>query len=162
MVVLEAVTQLIPPPQLQPTSESSPTVLPLIELPSTPTPTTAAQGFGDLQFSADKVYYRSPACGPKELSIQIDLGDSNAYSVVLFIRLEDMASGEKTEWTAIPMNPVGGNTFGYNLSVERDVPEFARFSAAYMHVQIVATNSSGAEIGRTSVDSSVQIESCSG
>ncbi len=118
-------------------------------------------GPSDPVFSSDKFYYRGTACGPKEVTIQVDVEDPSTYSVVLFFRLKDVASGETTAWSNLPMNPVGGGTYSRTLQSERDIPEFARFREADLQVQIVATNQGGAEIGRTGVFSEVILEVCS-
>jgi hypothetical protein len=158
VTVVSAIAQLEPaiPEQL-------PTLIPTLELAPTPTstPTQPPAGFGAPEYSVEKVYYRGTGCGPKQVGIEVRAPQADTYSVVLFVRVEATDSGERTAWKAIPMAPLGDSYFGYSLAVERELPEVFAFGSAYLQAQFVATDSSGAEVGRTPVDSQVIVERCS-
>jgi hypothetical protein len=160
VTVMGAFTQAEDAPILQLTAEQLPTGLPTFELAPTPTPTLIPQGFGEPEYSTDKVYYRGLGCGSKQVDIQIQVADPAVHSVVLFVRLEG-DSGEKTDWKAIPMSPLGNGYFGYELVVERELPEVFSYTSAFVQIQIVATDSSAQELGRTPVGSEVMVERCS-
>lgn len=147
-------------PLVQLAPEELPTGLPTLELAQTPTPTLVPEGFGNPEYSADKVFYRGLGCGPKQVDIQLQVADAAVHSVVLFVRLEG-DTGEKTDWKAIPMAPLGDGYYMYQLVAERELPEVFSYPSAHLQVQIVATDSAGNEIGRTPVDSQVVVERCS-
>ncbi|TET31796.1 MAG: hypothetical protein E3J69_09725 [Anaerolineales bacterium] len=146
-------------PTAEPTSTMTPE--PTLTPTSTPTEAPVVEGPSDPIFSTDTFYYRSTSCGRKEVTIQVGVEDPNVYSVVLFFRLKDVASGETTAWTNVPMAPMGGGQFSRTVHSETDIPDFARFTKASFQVQIVATASDGTEIGRTGVFSEVILEVCS-
>ena len=160
VTVAGAFAQAEDAPILQLTPEQLPTGLPTFELAPTPTPTLIPQGLGEPEYSVDKVFYRGLGCGPKQVDLQILVPDSAVHSVVLFVRLEG-DSGEKTDWKAIPMSPLGNGYFGYELVVERELPEVFSYTSAFVQIQIVATDSSAQELGRTPVGSEVMVERCS-
>ncbi len=161
VTVLEAVTDLEPAPELQPEIEQLSTGLPTLQLAPTPTSTLIPQGLGQPQYSAEVIYFRGTGCGPKQVDIQIQVNDPAAFSVVLFGRLEETNSGEKTAWTPIPMVPMGDGYYGLTLTVESTFPEVRNYETSALQVQIVATDPKGDEVGRTPVDSQVSVERCS-
>jgi hypothetical protein len=161
VTVLGIVAEFEAIPSFQPQPEQLPTGLPTLVLAATPTPTIVPQGIGQPEYSVETVYYRGLGCGPKQVDIRVPVQDERAYSVVLFVRLEDTQSGEKTAWGSIAMTALGNGYFGYSLIVESEMPEAFSYTAANLQVQIVVTDASGDEIGRTPVDSHVLVERCS-
>jgi hypothetical protein len=139
----------------------TPTTTPTAAPTATPTPAPANAGFPDPEFSSETFYYRGASCGPKDVTIQVEVEDPEIYSVVLFFRLKNMDSGETTAWTDVPMNAMGGGLYSHTLQSEADIPDFARFPKATLQVQIVATAQNGSEVGRTEVLSEVTLEACS-
>jgi hypothetical protein len=141
------------PPPPTPTPFPTPTDTP------TPTPQSVDEGVQDPSFSSDAFYYRG-ACGTKEMTIEVNVNDPNTYSVVLFYRLKSVDTGETTDWSNVPMAPLGGGYFGRTLHSELDIPDFNRFLRSFLQVQIVATRQNGSEIGRTGVISEVMHVHC--
>jgi hypothetical protein len=139
----------------------SPPPTPTAASTATPTPAPADAGFPNPEFSSEKFYYRGDGCGPKDLTIQVEVAAPDVYSVVLFIRLKDLDSGETTAWTDLPMNAMGGGLYSRKLQSEADIPDFARFLKATLQVQLVATAQDGSEVSRTEVLSEVTLEACS-
>jgi hypothetical protein len=161
VVVVEDYTALAPEAvQLEPHPTAIP-VLPVIPILPSPTATSAPPEFGPPTYSTREVYYRGLGCGPKSVDVQIPVADPSAYSVVLFVRLMEPDSGERTEWLAIAMDPLGNSSFGHELVVEKEIPDAFRFPASELQVQIVASARDGSEIGRTPVGSEVRVMRCS-
>jgi len=147
----EVLPVFIPPP--------SPTPAPTPTATFTPTPVQVDEGVPDPQFSSEAFYYRG-SCSPKQLTIEVSIQDPIVYSVVLFYRLKGVDSGETTDWTNVPMTPLGGGYFNRTLQSETDIPGFNRFLSSTLQVQIVATKQDGTEIGRTGVLSEVILKTC--
>lgn len=125
----------------------------------TPEPSDSGAGFGEPSFSEEELYYRG-SCGPKQLTIEINATDPEAYSVVVFFRLADQSSSDQTEWTAMAMNPQGDGDFAITLALEDDVPLFWSYLQAYLQLQFVATAQTGEEVGRSPVFSEITVERC--
>lgn len=106
-----------------------------------------------------ELYYRG-SCGPRQLVININATDPEAYSVVVFFRLADQSSSNKTEWTAMAMSPQGDGNFTITLTVESDVPLYWSYLQSFLQLQFVATSQSGEEVGRSPVYSEVTVERC--
>lgn len=125
----------------------------------TPEPSDDGTGFEEPSFSEMELYYRG-SCGPKQLTIEIHATDPEADSVVVFFRLADQNSSDKTEWTAIAMNPHGESNFTITLSIEDDVPLYWSYLQSYLQLQFVASSQGGDEIGRSPVFSEITVERC--
>ena len=78
-----------------------------------------------------ELYYRG-SCGPRQLVININATDPEAYSVVVFFRLADQSSSNKTEWTAMAMSPQGDGNFTITLTVESDVPLYWSYLQSFL------------------------------
>jgi hypothetical protein len=126
---------------------------------ATPTDEPVLPAFGAPQYSDMKVFYRGVSCGPKQLTIDILMGDPEAYSVVVFYRLKDQSSQSTTEWNSAAMSPVGDGYFRYVLSIE-SMPDFSSFPQAFLQLQFVATDQGGQELARTDVFSDIAVEYC--
>jgi hypothetical protein len=144
--------------------EQLPTGLPTLELAPTPTPTpvTAASlpGFNTPSYSATQVYWGRRGCSPTDLTVEIMHSDPTAYSIVLFYRLAVIDSDEKTDWMPMPMSPLGGGYFNLMLNPETAAVGLGSFSPMMIDIQVVATDQSGNELGRTPVYSDVMLDYC--
>lgn len=128
---------------------------------STPTLEMAQAELSVPSFSTEKFYYRLGGCGPMEITIRTEGDHPDLYSVVLFYRLQDTASDDRTEWTAVAMNPTADGAFTRTINSESDIPDFALFTSAFFQVQIVATDSEQNEVARTGVFGDAVLELCS-
>jgi hypothetical protein len=127
---------------------------------NTPEPVVAdGTGFDEPNFSEMEIYYRG-SCGPRQLTIDIQATDPEAYSVVVFLRLADQNSSDQTEWTAMAMTPGGDGRFAITLSVEGDVPLYWSYLQSFLQLQFVATSQDGEEVGRSPVYSEITVETC--
>jgi hypothetical protein len=157
-------------PSPTPVYTSSPTVTqhPTITLTATPTqhPTitlTPTSGPVTLSFtpqvSAYQFYYGS--CTPNQVTIQVNVAGGDIYSVVLFLKLQDQASGTTTGWdSGTSMTPGGGGWFSRTVS-SSSIDGAGDFNAAWLLYQFVATDSSGEVIGRSQTYSDIALSACS-
>jgi CSLREA domain-containing protein len=125
----------------------------------TPTPEPVGL-FEKPHLSTDRLYYRGSGCGPKEVDFAIRAIDPSVRNVVLFFRLRDPATGEKTDWNdGVAMNPAGDGVYRFTLLAEK-VPEFSRFREALLQYQFVAEGKGGAILGRTPVYGDLTFAAC--
>jgi len=125
----------------------------------TPTPEPVGL-FEKPHLTTDHLYYRGSGCGPKEVDFAIRAIDPSVRNVVLFFRLRDPATGEKTDWNdGVAMNPAGDGVYRLTLLAEK-VPEFARFREALLQYQFVAEGKGGAILGRTPVFGDLSFSAC--
>jgi hypothetical protein len=151
VTVVTARAQL-PPPTEEPTPEITPTAV--------PEPIPAPAGFGEPVFSSTQVYWGRSGCGPQELTVEITHGDPSTFSVVLFYRFSSLTSSEKTEWTAVAMAPIGNGSFELAFMPVPDIADGVAYAKAMIQIQVVGTDQSGEEIGRTPVYGDVLIDYC--
>lgn len=132
--------------------------------PSTSTPMPAALVLSDPEFSTDTFYYSRAAavartCGDEQVTVMTMASDPRITSVVLFFRLAQVDGPGRTEWSGEAMNPQGGGGYSRVLGPE-DIPGYSDFGESHLQVQIVATDSDGAEVGRTEVFAEVRLLQC--
>lgn len=104
---------------------------------------------GPIRFDTAMFYY-GRGCTPQQVMVEFMIADPDIFNVVLFMRLEDLGSGEKTDWTAVSMNAIGNDYYGRTVASDQ-IPDAAMFKEAYFQVQIVVTGPDGSEITRTEV-----------
>jgi len=147
-------------PSETPTFTPSPT---LTQTPTpTPTPTTTLAAQISLTFSASastsQFFYGG--CAPDQVSVAASVSPAeNVHDLLLFSRLQDTSSGERTEWSNDGMNSSGGGNFSRTVS-GNSVPERERYSSAFWQYQLVATNNAGEVIGRSQTYSDVTLSKC--
>jgi hypothetical protein len=146
----------------EPTPTPSPEATLTATLTPTDTATPAAPSISDPDYSALTFFYESGACGPKDLTIDVEAPSPAIYSVVLFYRLADAEGSDRTDWTSVAMNPIGEGLYRRSLHSESDIPDFASFLKAFLQLQFVATDSNGDEVTRTEVFSDVTLQGCGG
>jgi len=99
-------------------------------------------------------------CGNDSVTISVQVSDPSVYSVVLFVRLLDAASGNMTEWSAYnAMSPTGGGVFRINVTAT-SIPGYNTYSSATLVYQFVATNASGDIVGRSPRIQDVGVSAC--
>jgi len=144
------------------------TVMEIIPTTVTPTPTftTAPQQPPpqpvELTFassiSTNQIFYGG--CGTDSVTISVQVSDPSVYSVVLFVRLLDAASGNQTEWSAYnSMSPTGGGGFRINVTAT-SIPGYNTYSSATLVYQFVATNANGEIVGRSPRISDIGVAAC--
>lgn len=149
------------PAEVRVTVGEEPTVTPTL----TPTPTPEA-GLSEPEYSADIFFYgRAPgiagrsSCEPDQITIMTMAADPRITSVALFFRLADTDSSDRTEWTALAMNPQGGGEYSRTL-MSSGIPGYDSLGEAYLQVQLVASDGTGAELARTEVFGDVMLMPC--
>ena len=153
----------VPSATLAPTSTLGATVTQHPTITLTPTATiTSTTGPVSLAFvpqvSDYQFYYGS--CTPNQVTIQVNATGGNIYSVVLFLKLQDQASGSMTGWDAgTSMTPSGNGWFTRTISAS-SISGAGDFSTAWLLYQFVATDSSGKVIGRSQTYSDIALSAC--
>lgn len=97
-----------------------------------------------------KLFYYGGTCAPQQVGVKIRVDAENIYNVVLFHRLHNRETGEKTEWVAVSMTSLGDDTYE-RVVYAADVPEAGYITSSFFQVQIVATDEDGNHIFRTDV-----------
>jgi CSLREA domain-containing protein len=140
------------------TSEFS-NCIPVVDAASV-TPTPAAMTFKHF-FDPAEIFY-GPRCTPDKVRLSVEIGNPPepiAY-VLLFARLMDKKTGEKTEWGgALTMIHAGKNVFYYDLSAY-DVPDYTAFESAWLQYQFVVYNKAEVKIGYSEVYGDVAFTRC--
>lgn len=127
----------------------------------TPTHTPAPSGLlAGLTVDPQELVYGS--CGENRVSFSAQVQDTeNTLSLLLFVRLIDVSSGERTTWnTGFAMNPTsqeGG--YYYQLSTTA-IPGMDEFNTAYLEYQFVGIGQGGAILGHSPNFSDVGIAKC--
>ncbi len=101
-------------------------------------------------------------CEPAQVEFSLEIADppEAVDYVLLFVRLMDPKSGEKTAWSeGLSMIPAGKGKYRYSLLAE-DVPDFNKFQDAVLQYQFVAYNKAQAVIGRSEVFGDVALRAC--
>jgi CSLREA domain-containing protein len=126
---------------------------------SAATATPAAMTFEPIVYPLE-IFYGN--CEPAELQIAVDVFNSPkpiGY-VLLFVRLMDPTSFEKTEWSpGLTMIPSGNNRFYYNLSAF-DLPDYNKFPEAVLQYQFVVYDEGQNKIGMSEVFGNVALKRC--
>jgi hypothetical protein len=107
----------------------------------TQTPTPAKISFGKPWYSTDHFYYYGSDCGPNQVQFQIEVNDPiSVASVGIFFRLQDKASGKKTDWSEVfAMHHVGGGKYAFILLADQ-LPDYNAFSEAWLQFGFVAND----------------------
>jgi hypothetical protein len=157
-VVMET-SASVPASATAPASTDTPpaaTSTPEVAIPLTPTPTPTltetpnqSKLFSSVNLSAQVI---SPGCEPKTVRFEVTPADPKTYSVLLFIRLHYKTAGDRTSWNdGFAMKPLNGK-FIYDLRAS-SISDFNKFKdpVAWVQFQLVATDQSGAIMGRSDV-----------
>jgi CSLREA domain-containing protein len=126
----------------------------------TPTPTPAAMSFKPF-FDPSEILY-GPRCTPDTVRLSVEIGNPPepiAY-VLLFVRLMNKETGEKTAWGGgMTMIAAGKNTYYYDL-MSYDVPEYSAFESAWLQYQFVVYNKAEEKIGYSDVYGDISFLRC--
>jgi hypothetical protein len=108
------------------------------------------QGFVNV-FTSIPEFYKPGPCGPSTVKFTAQVANPPATAFVqLFVRFKSKRTGTTGEWTSIKMGTLGGGTFVYELSA-LDMKGADSFKSAWVQYQLVATDASIVEIGRTDI-----------
>jgi hypothetical protein len=127
---------------------SSVTPLALIPI-NTSTEIFNMQGFVFVNVSATE-FYKNRECEPAFVKITAQAGLPDTAYVLLFTRFKSLTAERASRWTKFDMQGIGAGTFVYDVYSD-EMLEDAYFQNAWLEYQIVATNVSGKEIGRTDI-----------
>jgi CSLREA domain-containing protein len=112
-------------------------------------------------FDPGEIFY-GPRCTPDKVRISVEIGNPPepiAY-VLLFVRLMDQKTGEKTAWGGgLSMVAAGKNVFYHDL-MAYDVPEYDTFETAWLQVQFVVYNQAQEKIGYSEVYGDIVLTQC--
>jgi len=152
-----------PTPTLTPTMTMTTTVTPT----GTTTPTPTLEGFVfDPSPSTDLFEYQRD-CFPDPASVTINVniaGPGQIKYVYIFYHIENVTTGEKTEWNdGVPM--VKGENGNYSKKISwKDISNLDVISAdgddGYFLYQFVVTSTTGANIGRSQVYGNITLSPC--
>jgi CSLREA domain-containing protein len=129
--------------------------------PAAATPMPAGLTFTPFADPAE-IFYGRGGCTPNEVRIGVEIGDppEPVSYLLLFVRLFDPETGEKSDWGGgFTMLSSGENTYFYDLLAE-DVPHYQDFADAILQYQFVAYNGAQAEIGRSEVYGDIAFKRC--
>ncbi|MBN2085238.1 MAG: CSLREA domain-containing protein [Anaerolineales bacterium] len=124
------------------------------------TPTPAAMTFKPF-FDPAEIFYGT-RCTPDKVRLSVEIGNppEPISYVLLFVRLMDKVTGEKTAWGGgLTMLGAGKNTFYYDL-MSYDVPEYSAFESAWLQYQFVVYNKAEEKIGYSEVYGDVAFTRC--
>jgi hypothetical protein len=127
----------------------------------TPTPTPAAMTFKP--FADPHEFFYGARCTPDRVRISVEIGNppEPIGYVLLFVRLMDKATGEKTDWGGgFTMLTSDHRVFYYDL-LAYDVPKYNSFESAVLQYQFVVYNKAEAKIGYSEVFGDVTLKRCS-
>ena len=125
-------------------------VTPLAMIPlNTATEIFNMQGFVFVNVSATE-FYKDRACEPSFVKISAQAGLPDTAYVLLFVRFKSLTAERASRWTKFDMQTIGAGTFIHDVYSD-EMLEDAYFQNAWLEYQIVATNVSGKEIGRTDI-----------
>jgi len=131
------VTTVTPTPTSTPTRPAPPPPPPPVQQELTFTPSV----------STNQISYGG--CGADRVKISVQVSDPSVYSVDLYVRLLDEASGSQTEWSNYNrMSPRGGGLFDITV-VATNVPDYGRYPAATLVYEFVAVDRNEVVIGRS-------------
>lgn len=127
---------------------SSVTPLALIPL-NTATEIFNMTGFVFVNISTAE-FYKNRECEPSFVKITAQASLPDTAYVLLFTRFKSLTSERVSRWTKFDMQTIGAGTYIYDVYSDQML-EDAYFQNAWLEYQIVATNVSGKEIGRTDI-----------
>ncbi|MBN2085237.1 MAG: CSLREA domain-containing protein [Anaerolineales bacterium] len=134
----------------------------MTELPAKAAATDApeAMTFKPL-FDPAEIFY-GPRCAPDKVRISVEIGNppEPISYVLLFVRLMDRKTGEKTAWGGgLSMIAAGKDIFYYDL-LAYDVPEYDTFETAWLQYQFVVYNKAQEKIGYSEVYGDIAFSRC--
>ena len=124
-------------------------------------PSSGAMTFTPL-VEPSEIFYGRGGCTPNEVRIGVEIGDppEPISYVLLFVRLMESNTGEKTAWDGgWTMLASGKNHYFYNLLVE-DIPEYTKFPEAVLQYQFVVYNKAQEKIGYSEVFGDISVKRC--
>jgi hypothetical protein len=117
---------------------------------STLTPAIQMKGFLSVNVTP-REFYKGRNCEPFSVKFIAQVVDPVASAhVLLFVRFRSVQSGNASRWTSIPMGTIGAGTFIHDLTSDQMIGE-ELYRNSWVEYQIVITNTSGREIGRTDI-----------
>jgi len=127
---------------------------------ATATPTPVKMTFKPF-FDPAEIFY-GPRCTPDKVRLSVEIGNppEPISYVLLFVRLMDKQTGEKTDWGGgLSMIGAGKNAFYYDL-MAYDVPNYTAFESAWLQYQFVVYNKAEVKIGYSEVFGDVAFTRC--
>jgi hypothetical protein len=126
---------------------------------ATPTPTPAAFQY--------KPFYDTPEffwgdCKPARVEIGVDVLNppKELDYLLLFVKLADKKTGEMTEWSeGLYMTGLGKGKFIQMVAVE-NIPDYNKFTDAWLRYQFVAYNKAQERIGESEVFADISFGRC--
>ena len=128
---------------------SSVTPFALITPSIIPTEIFNMKGFVFVNISVTE-FYKGRECEPAFVKITAQAGLPNTAYVLLFVRFKSLQAERVSKWTKFDMQTIGAGTYLHDVYSD-EMLEDAFFQTAWLEYQIVATNVSGTEIGRTDI-----------
>jgi hypothetical protein len=127
---------------------------------ATITPTVAAMTFKP--FADPKEIFYGTRCAPDAARISVEIANppEPISYVLLFVRLMDKATGERTEWGgAFTMRTTDQRTFYFDL-ISSNVPDFNKFEKAILQYQFIVYNKAQQKIGFSETYSDIALTRC--
>jgi hypothetical protein len=140
-----------------PTATPQDTVTPVISVtplalitPLTATPTVQMEGFLSVLVSPTE-FYKGTNCVPSSVRFTAQVVDAaDVKYVLLFVRFKSLRAERASKWTSISMQTIGAGTYVHDLYSD-EMLEDAYFQTSWVEYQLVATTTSGKEVGRTDI-----------
>lgn len=142
-----------PNPTLSPTrsltlTDRSPTATPSVGSPTVPAPPTLKPpAFSIPIVSSNQVTYGG-SCGLSLVSFTVTVADPSQVSPItkasVFVRVNDPATGQVTEFTELPLRPDRNDVWLAILNVETQLPGHEKFTNAALEYYFSATNTNAA------------------
>jgi hypothetical protein len=123
-----------------------PTTTPIVFIPQVPMP-----GFVSISVS-DEEFYKGKECLPTSTKFTAQVANpATVAHVLLFVRFKSKQTGVTSEWTdSIEMQSIGIGTFSHDL-IPLEMKAAELFENAWVQYQIVATDSSSNQMGKTGI-----------
>ena len=103
-------------------------------------------------------------CTPNQVQLGVEVVNSPepVDYLLLFVRLADKKSGAASAWSeGLSMSKLASTKFLFNLTLDK-LPDYGKFTDAWLQYQFVAYNKAQKEIGRSQVFSDVSFGRCGG
>lgn len=109
------------------------------------------EGFHLVTTSLPEIYKAGKGCEPSVVRITAQVSDTlRVKYVLLFARFKSLTAERAGKWTSLPMIILNPGVYVFDLSSDQMYDD-AYFENAWIEYQIVSTNQSGVEIGRTGI-----------
>lgn len=141
--------------------DTTPTVTGTPAVTATPSPTpSAAPGFTILSISTDQFYFGDSSCGPKDVTLEVQVSDAaQTHDVLLFFKLQDKDSGKYTAWNdGLDMQSEGNGKFILTVP-SGSIPSIASRDNWFVY-QFVGTGADNKPLGRSVVHSDISLAGC--